>query len=1358
MRFFSFNRNHAAVVVTLLFLLSLGAFYFFMYVPQNEKRLQEQRFRTLQNIDKNIHAKIDNGVGLMNNLLSGTVDTAYIRYLSNHSKDNLTLTPPQSLTGGNIVVKDVTDSNYTVSINAQNRQVVLLLTKQRIDANRDTLAGYQMAMKFSIEQFIGYLLPKNVFDHYLVFSGNDVVYETLPAGMGYLKDSLFGKKEGMINAGVKTITISGKEYKIFLHPVSFVPGNELTIAGLLSSRRYQIEKNQLPASIVLLLVTIVLIIVVSFPWIKLYQMGNKDRLTTVDGISSIVVSMLLMSLLFFTLFKYNSSLRPSSIRNLRDTLSQQITSAFKKEVDTVYHKLSVIDSLVAIDSSLFNDVINLGKQTVAFKNRERSTKLDSISAFIRPIDITQMFWLNSRGDETANWICDSMNAPHGNYRNRSYFKNIVQGKPFLLHDTTSKFYLDQVISWTTGNFTTVLSIPSKKRGQSVAALSFNARSLDRPVLPPGYQFALIDETGKVLYHSDKPRNLNEDLLNEFSERDRLLSVLQARTEDYFTTQYFGSEHTVNVKPEEGLPYFLAVFSDQGYRSTRDMEIYSFTFSMLVLLFSFFILQLFAVFLVSAKRSSFKKQTYDTSWVGPKASSHHQYNVAILFNLVIIAFAIFFFHITTFLTYVFILAYSVSIISVFLNSLFAKRYRANEQLGYYRFKMITIACLFLFILLIDIAALRILDGKNIALLLGFEVLTLLIGLLFHAKGQQMLTSVRSRTNKSFLNNWRYTHSFAFMALTRMIITSGMPVVFFYVSSYNYEQNMNARYRQLQYANQLLEKLNDTAINNIQKNKSYNKGFYYDGAWIKDVGLTNNATAIKETREDRITAKVLGGFRVAFTDIAVNNDKFYKAQSTDSSFFYNQLLKDASKKNREVVTYRETRIPGQYLVLRSAGVNYQFPNIIGTSSFNGFLFWSIFIVSLVGFYFIIYNVLIRLFCITLHDLSTWNMLDEHILANQKINNLLFIIGLPGSGKLSRIKKKIEEGKILNDGIKLTFDDTKEGESNVFVADLINIPDMGDEEKRLQEWRKFEEKVFDQKNKLIIVNHFEYNIQDTVTNRIKLNFLERLMLDNQCKIIILSTIHPVAFLDSILEQSTSVTKKEKEEKATVTTYPGQDLERWHVLLGHYRIVVLPLEQTPLTEKVDDDSYNFIYKETAYTHFLNRMQTAAIDAAAHLPKKIRKAKDDELILKLQVTSHYFYMYIWQSLTKEEKFLLYDLAEDNLVNSFDDYNLNMLLAKGVILRQDGTLKLFNKGFRNFILTAIGNSEAMKIKNQIKDNGNWGQLKTPLLLIIVAILTFLLASQEEAYSKLITYVATLAAGIPTVLKLFSLFDKSPQKE
>ena len=396
--------------------------------------------------------------------------------------------------------------------------------------------------------------------------------------------------------------------------------------------------------------------------------------------------------------------------------------------------------------------------------------------------------------------------------------------------------------------------------------------------------------------------------------------------------------------------------------------------------------------------------------------------------------------------------------------------------------------------------------------------------------------------------------------------------------------------------------------------------------------------------------------------------------------------------------------------------------------------------------IYNIISKLFCLRLPDLAEWNPLDHKIIETPNLNKLVFIIGLPGSGKLSIIKDKIEKGEIQIESGTLIYDENNEQASNVFVADFINIPDFGDNRENDPEWKAFKTAAFAEKNKLIIVNHFEYNIQDAVTNRLKLNFLEGLMLDSNCKIIILSTVHPVSFLDSIMEQAIETTDK---------SAPGQDLERWHVLLGHYRIIVFPLQQS-ITDNTDI-TWDSIYKETQQTHFLIKIQQYAIEIANDLKTKHEKVNADELAFKLQITSHYFYMYIWQSLTKEEKFLLYDLAEDNLVNSFNDYDLNMLLAKGIIIRPDGTLRLFNKGFRNFILTAIGNSEAMKIKNNIKDNGNWNQLKNPLIILVLAILAFLLTSQQEVYSKLISYVAALVAGLPVILKLFSFLSKSDQK-
>ena len=110
---------------------------------------------------------------------------------------------------------------------------------------------------------------------------------------------------------------------------------------------------------------------------------------------------------------------------------------------------------------------------------------------------------------------------------------------------------------------------------TVAAISFG-RSLNE-VLPAGYSFVVVNDNGKVLYHSQSFRNLNENLLDEFSNKEALQSNLLAHSEANFSTDYFGIKYTVKIMPLGYLPYSLIILEDKTYSSTRDAEIFSFTF-------------------------------------------------------------------------------------------------------------------------------------------------------------------------------------------------------------------------------------------------------------------------------------------------------------------------------------------------------------------------------------------------------------------------------------------------------------------------------------------------------------------------------------------------------------------------------------------------------------------------------------------------------------------------------------------------------------------------------------------------------------------------------------------------------------
>ncbi|MDB4900867.1 MAG: hypothetical protein JWQ63_148 [Mucilaginibacter sp.] len=1361
---FSIGKQNIAVLGTVLAVIFLGACYFFLYIPNNEKTVQERRFRCLQNIDGNFHSKIESSFFQVNSLFktypkySLTLKT----YIDKYPKTNFALIPVRKLSKKESqIFKTGIDSLSSIAVDFNSRQIILSVNKYLKIKNRKTDLPYRMEIRYGFEQFIKPLLLAGVFDNYIVFysdkTDSKIVYQSFPSGLSFQKrDSLLGVKNGVVGPGVRSLKVGGTDYKVFSQPVNIDDHSEWIISGFVLNKNYQKEKNQLPLSIVLFLLTAVITMIVSFPWLKLYQMGNKDKLTITDGVSTILVSMALMSLLFFVLFKYALDSKPDISYQSGNFLAKSISSAFTKELNTAYSKLDSFNNLYAEIKTY--DIINLGKSKakVIKGDFHDSTDIDEINK-LTGLSVNRVFWADATGMEKNAWTTDSINAPHLNLKSRQYFNAIINNKTYGFKN--KEFYLEQLTSRITGIFSSVISMPTKVNNTSVAAMSFNMTSVKNVVMPDGYMFAIINSSGNVLYHYRAERNLNENLKDEFADSTELVSALQAKSDTFFKAEYFGKPYIIKIRPMDIVPYFIVVFEDNSYSETRDTEVYIFTFAMLFFLLVLLVLQFITIFLASSKRSFFKNQLFETSWIGPKVDLHRQYNQAIISNAAIIFLLIVFFKCSSFLEYLYILLFSITFISIILNSIFAIHYKKHNHYNY-RFKIIALRWLILFVGVIDYVAWRtldhgssktsehgifkIFDHNHFFVLLLFELLSLALCILICKFSSYLLEKARNLKYKYSIN-WTFSQSFALMATTGLVITSGLPVMLFYTYSYDYEQNVNTRYKQMVFGAALAQKIPKKSItaktlDGIKKGLLYTEGIYYDGTFIDSVNI--NTDTIKNrssnySKEDMLTISLLSAFRFYKSGNAVKSNNLNLNQAGQGISF-NHLLQDKCDKSKGAITYKQIYRNDDVtnmMITSSPNLNYK----LKSSQFLLFLIIAIFI-----FYYALNKIIRKLFALNLPSTDDWKKIDEQLLLDTNLNKLVFIVGAPGSGKLSKLKEKINQKKLLDDnGGPLILNEEDPSKYNVFIADMILIsPEAGEADPT---WKECREKALESET-MVIINHFEYNIRNVNTNIIKLNFLEALLQKGKCKVFIISTVHPVTFLNSFssgVDSSNELANKTLQEN---------DLERWHVLLGHFRILIQSLEGSRIPPHVSIME-RIIMEETQYTHFLHKMQGLSLKIQPSLDNSDFDAigtTTDSLIFKLQLTSQYFYTYIWQSLTQEEKFLLYDLAEDGLVNSYDNYNLSMLISKGLIIRFNGTLMLFNRGFRNFILTSIGNAEVNRIKNLVKDTGNWGNLKTPLILAILAILVFLIASQQEAYSSIITYITALGAGISGILKIFSM--------
>jgi hypothetical protein len=286
------------------------------------------------------------------------------------------------------------------------------------------------------------------------------------------------------------------------------------------------------------------------------------------------------------------------------------------------------------------------------------------------------------------------------------------------------------------------------------------------------------------------------------------------------------------------------------------------------------------------------------------------------------------------------------------------------------------------------------------------------------------------------------------------------------------------------------------------------------------------------------------------------------------------------------------------------------------------------------------------------------------------------------------------------------------------------------------------------LTIVDHFEYDLENFETNSRKLKLLEALFKFKDKKIVVLSTMHPIKIFESCPDMETKTSA------------------RWHTVLAHFYKIICPLITT---SNID---YNKTERDTIdKVKYLNPTVSAFIEAECNhglylLNLKLtlyRLVEDNnnitiqELIIKLRSLAYNYYVSLWNCCSLEEQHLIYDLAEDGVVNGRNVEAITRLVYKGIFIREN-SLSLMNASFRDFVLSYINPNDALILREKVSRNGNWSKMRLSLFFVLAIVAFFLLYSQKGLSNQIMGFITALAAALPLVFKILEAISTSAAKK
>lgn len=442
---------------------------------------------------------------------------------------------------------------------------------------------------------------KDIFQNYLLVQIGDTLQRgailfnsgNLPLGKSLGLDSLLKKQDGLSLPYVHDVSIEGVGNKMFLYPFQ-LNNEQLLLVGLVSSSDYTSGYKDFPLRFFVPAIIMILLLVISLPILKIFILGSGERIA--DGnIRLIIGSYFAIAFTCFFLFSWlflNKTQAVSNENNLR-SLSDSIGANFVREIHLIHRQLRQWDE----DFQVVNNDSFLLKGIQGDSAAARSETLDNqFFPKIYPY-VDYGFWIGPDGKWIGTYSGKKRPPPPLlNVGDRGYFRDLMDGRYISLGrgDSSFNFTILPTFSRLDGGYTITVMIktdPAIDTGRIrpvAVGLSAQMPSVTRTILPTGYNFSIIDETGSVLYDSRPGRALVSNVLNESEDPSTIQETIHFRDHRYFGRFGLrGRQTALDITPIKGMPYMLLTYCDLANADDFQVHIIGlsafFTFCIIVLI-------------------------------------------------------------------------------------------------------------------------------------------------------------------------------------------------------------------------------------------------------------------------------------------------------------------------------------------------------------------------------------------------------------------------------------------------------------------------------------------------------------------------------------------------------------------------------------------------------------------------------------------------------------------------------------------------------------------------------------------------------------------------------------------------------